>query len=99
MFVRPSSEDYDNVAQLSSNASFYDVNYADQSLLNNYFLGDWLGLDLSWNLLLVDPHNREICIDKLTIRLPSISTVMTKMPEYWGKFRPKARIIHFAGKL
>jgi len=51
IFLEPRRQDYEALADLSANKSYYDVNYADQSLLNNYFLGDYLGLDMSWNLL------------------------------------------------
>eukprot|EP01112_Ceratiomyxa_fruticulosa_P014684 TRINITY_DN4224_c0_g1_i2.p1 TRINITY_DN4224_c0_g1~~TRINITY_DN4224_c0_g1_i2.p1 ORF type:complete len:323 (-),score=42.34 TRINITY_DN4224_c0_g1_i2:47-1015(-) len=52
MFIRPNVEDFKELIRLSSNTSYYDIGLAEQSLLNEFYHGKWLGLPLTYNLII-----------------------------------------------
>jgi len=51
MLIKPDPKIFQALSTLATNSSYYDVRLAEQSLLNQYFQGQWLGLPGSFNLL------------------------------------------------
>ncbi|TPX69148.1 hypothetical protein SpCBS45565_g02633 [Spizellomyces sp. 'palustris'] len=79
VFLRTNATAYEILHALSQNKEYYPTDLAEQSLLNRYYAGQWLGLPATYNLLFAYSARREYYHE---IR------PQTKIVHFAGRYKP-----------
>jgi lipopolysaccharide biosynthesis glycosyltransferase len=60
MFIRPNIQHFNELLSFSRDKSYYDLKLAEQNLLNEYYHGRWLGLPVTYNLIITFAKRNDI---------------------------------------